>query len=141
MTQSLQSSNESDSTRAKILELHIQARVASELKKLQEKAAKEFEEVTKKISSEEPGMERAEGDQAKDLGRESVENDVLELRKKLQSRKRLAEIDEGVEKAKSEVVRCLRENDRRPLDCWKEVQTFREEVRRLESVWVEKIVR
>merc|ERR1712093_579018 len=50
-------------------------------------------------------------------------------------------IKRRVEKAKSEVVKCLRANDRRPLDCWKEVETFRQEVRRLESTWVEKIVR
>lgn len=70
-----------------------------------------------------------------------MQNDVLELRKKLAQRKRLADVDEGVEKAKSEVVRCLRENDRRPLDCYNEVEKFKEEVRRMESVWVEKIVR
>lgn len=70
-----------------------------------------------------------------------MQNDVTELKKKLEQRKKLADIDEGVEKAKSEVVQCLRQNDRRPLDCWKEVETFRQEVRRLEGVWVEKIVR
>jgi MICOS complex subunit MIC19 len=70
-----------------------------------------------------------------------VQNDVQELRKKLEQRKKLTDIDEGVEKAKSEVVRCLRDNDRRPLDCWKEVQTFKDEVRRLELSWVEKVVR
>jgi altered-inheritance-of-mitochondria protein 13 len=63
-----------------------------------------------------------------------VQNDVKELRK-------LTSVDEGVEKAKSQVVKCLRENDRRPLDCWKEVENFKNEVRRLEGVWVEKIVR
>jgi len=77
----------------------------------------------------------------RDLGRESVQNDVKELKKKLEQRKKLADVDEGVEKAKSEVVKCLRDNDRRPLDCWKEVQTFKEEVRRLEGAWVEKVVR
>jgi len=63
------------------------------------------------------------------------------LRKKLEGRKKLAAVDESVEKAKSEVVRCLRENDRRPLDCWREVETFKSEVRRLEGAWVEKVVR
>jgi MICOS complex subunit MIC19 len=53
------------------------------------------------------------------------------LRKKLEQRKKLTAVDEGVEKAKSEVVKCLRENDRRPLDCWKEVENFKNEVRRL----------
>lgn len=70
-----------------------------------------------------------------------MQNDVQQLRKKLEGRKKLAGVDEGVERAKSEVVRCLRENNRRPLDCWKEVQSFKEEVRRLEGQWVEKVVR
>ena len=70
-----------------------------------------------------------------------MQNEVQELRKKLEQRKKLTTIDEGVERAKSEVVRCLRENDRRPLNCYKEVERFREEVRKLEGVWVEKIVR
>jgi altered-inheritance-of-mitochondria protein 13 len=70
-----------------------------------------------------------------------VQNDVKELRKKLEKRKKLTAVDEGVEKAKSEVVKCLRENDRRPLDCWKEVENFKNEVRRLEGVWIGKIVR
>lgn len=77
----------------------------------------------------------------RDLGRESVENEVQELRRKLEQRKKLTDVGEGVEKAKSEVVRCLRENDRRPLDCWREVERFKEEVRKMEEVWVEKIVR
>jgi altered-inheritance-of-mitochondria protein 13 len=84
---------------------------------------------------------KSAGDTLRELGREAVQNDVKELRKKLEGRKKLADVDEGVEKAKSDVVRCLRENDRRPLDCWKEVEKFKEEVRRLEGVWVEKIVR
>lgn len=134
----------SDSTRAKTLEMHIQSRVASELKRLQERAQKDFEELSEKISTAEDSGETKEqsaGDTLRALGRESVKNDVHELRKKLEQRRKLADVDEGVEKAKSEVVRCLTENDRRPLDCWKEVERFREEVRRLEGVWVEKIVR
>jgi altered-inheritance-of-mitochondria protein 13 len=34
-----------------------------------------------------------------------VQNDVKELRKKLEQRKKLTAVDEGVEKAKSEVVK------------------------------------
>jgi altered-inheritance-of-mitochondria protein 13 len=77
----------------------------------------------------------------RDLGREAVQNDVTELKKKLERRKKLADVDGGVEKAKSEVVRCLRENDRKPLDCYREVERFRAEVRRLESVWVDNVIR
>ncbi|TVY45655.1 MICOS complex subunit [Lachnellula occidentalis] len=141
LVDTLQSSPETDSTRAKTLELHIQARVNAELKRLQEQAAKEYEELQSKISAPEPEKEKSAGDTLRDLGRESVQNEVKELKKKLEQRKKLTDVDEGVEKAKSEVVRCLRDNDRRPLDCWKEVQTFKDEVRRLEGAWVEKVVR
>jgi altered-inheritance-of-mitochondria protein 13 len=131
-----------DSTRAKTLELHIQSRVASELKRLQERATKDFEELQAKISAaEETTQKKSAGETLRDLGRDAVQNDVVELKKKLERTKKMADVDEGVEKAKAEVVRCLRENDRRPLDCYKEVERFREEVRRLEGVWVEKVVR
>ena len=69
-----------------------------------------------------------------------MQKDVQELRKKLEKRKMIKEVDESVEKAKSEVAKCLRKNDRRPLDCWKEVEIFKSEVRRLEGAWVEKVV-
>lgn len=52
----------------------------------------------------------------------------------------MRQLPESVENARSEVVRCLRENDRRPLDCWREVEAFKEEVKRLEKGWVEKVV-
>lgn len=137
---------QTDSTRAKTLELHIQARVAEELKRLQDRASKDYEELQAKISaaedsSKKDGNKKSAGDTLRDLGRESVQNDVQELKRKLEQRKKLAAVDEGVEKAKSEVVKCLRANDRRPLDCWKEVEEFKREVRRLEGVWVEKVVR
>lgn len=62
------------------------------------------------------------------------------LRAKLESRRQVRQLPESVEQARGEVVRCLRDNDRRPLDCWKEVEAFKEEVRRLEKGWVEKVV-
>ena len=71
----------------------------------------------------------------RDLGSQSVQAEINNLKKKLQARKIREEVvgDKGVEKAKSEVVKCLRENDRRPLDCWKEVEAFKSEVGRLEK--------
>ncbi|TVY78378.1 MICOS complex subunit mic19, partial [Lachnellula suecica] len=124
MVDSLQSSPETDSTRANTLELHIQSRVNSELKRLQERAAADYKELQIKISAQESSdskkkESKSAGDTLRDLGRESVQNDVKELKKKLEQRKKLADVDDSVEKAKSEVVKCLRDNDRRPLDCWK----------------------
>lgn len=70
-----------------------------------------------------------------------MQSEIAELKRKLEKRKKVAEEDEGVKKAKADVISCLRINDRRPLDCWKEVAAFREEVRRLEAKWVEGVVR
>ena len=53
----------------------------------------------------------------------------------------LEKLDASVNKAREDVIKCLKGNDRRPLDCWREVETFKEEVRRLEEKWVEKVVR
>lgn len=141
-------SQQSDSTREKSLELHIQSRVNAELKKLHDQAQKDFESLSTKSSEAEQKAtastsetKKSAGDQLRDIGRESVQNEVAELKKKLEQRKKVKDLDESVEKAKSDVVRCLRENDRRPLDCWKEVETFKKEVARLEGSWVEKVVR
>lgn len=62
----------------------------------------------------------------------------MEKRKKV---KEIGELDATVERTRDEVVKCLRGNDKRPLDCWKEVEAFREGVRRLEVGWVESVVR
>ncbi|OOF93453.1 hypothetical protein ASPCADRAFT_209405 [Aspergillus carbonarius ITEM 5010] len=76
----------------------------------------------------------------RELSRETVNSEIEELRAKLEGRKKLVEIDAGIEKARSEVVGCLRLHDRRPLDCWKEVETFKKEVARLEEGFVDRIV-
>ena len=81
---------------------------------------------------------KAAGDKLRDLGRESIQKDIQILRQKLDSRKQLEVLDKSVEKAKDDVVTCLRMNDRRPLDCWKEVETFRKEVGKLEKDFVDK---
>ena len=70
-----------------------------------------------------------------------MSKEIVELKKKLEARKKLEQVDPAVEKAKEDVATCLRTNDRRPLDCWKEVETFRREVGRLEREFVEKTVR
>ena len=49
----------------------------------------------------------------------------------------MAEVDKDVAKAKEDVTKCLRLNDRRPLDCWKEVEKFKAEVGRLEKKFVD----
>jgi altered-inheritance-of-mitochondria protein 13 len=78
------------------------------------------------------------------LSRESIQNELASLKKKLENRKKVKEVgelDKSVEKAREDVISCLRGNDRRPLDCWREVEAFKREVGRVEKDWIEKVVR
>ena len=84
---------------------------------------------------------KASADRLRDLSRQSVQKEIEELRKKLQSRKLKEDVVDGaVEKARQEVITCLRVNDRRPLDCWKEVEDFKREVGRLEQNFLGKVM-
>lgn len=85
--------------------------------------------------------EAAEKERKAHLSHSSVSQEISELKKKLESRKKIEQPDPGVEKAKEELVQCLRINDRRPLDCWKEREAFKREVGRLEREFVERTVR
>jgi altered-inheritance-of-mitochondria protein 13 len=76
----------------------------------------------------------------RDISRDSVANEIEQLRSRLDGRRKLAELDEGVSKAKADVVGCLRLNDRRPLDCWQEVDAFKREVAKMEQAFVDRIV-
>ena len=64
------------------------------------------------------------------MSRDSVTKEIEQLKAKLEQRKKLEQADADVTKAKEAVVSCLRTHDRRPLDCWKEVETFKHEVGR-----------
>ncbi|EAA60239.1 hypothetical protein AN8690.2 [Aspergillus nidulans FGSC A4] len=170
---------QTDSARAKSLELEIQNRVAKELERLRAREQQTLAEIEKRLSEAKDtgsfasapsapavthypagsldldapripfaGREYAPPPPAavevaavnKELNRESVNSEIEELRVKLEGRKKLAELDEGVAKAQKDVVSCLRLNDRRPLDCWKEVAEFKKEVARLEEGFVDRIV-
>lgn len=111
--------------------------MAGELQRLQEKEAETLKSVFEKIS------EAANEEKKSDDGnsRHKVSKEVEALRSRLEARQKARrEIPPSVEQARADVVRCLRENDRRPLDCWREVEAFREEVRKLERSWVDKVV-
>lgn len=142
---------QTDSTRQKTLELHIQSRVADELKQLEARESQRLKELEEKLSAEPSGPgglgsaaghdgAQAEGN-LRDLDRENIQREISTLRQQLEKRKRLRNVDQGVEKAKDDVVSCLRANDRRPLDCWKEVEAFKREVARLEDAFVERALR
>ncbi|RKF83788.1 MICOS complex subunit mic19 [Golovinomyces cichoracearum] len=155
MMETLNESSETDSTRSKALELEIQSRVNAELLRLKSVAEKEYTDLkVKAFSSEEnnkDGQEKSQnqtafteaaiaGDRLRQLGRDAVQGDICELKSKLEKSKQVREVDADVAKAKKDLVTCLTENDRRPLDCWSKVQKFKEEVARLEDEWIQKVV-
>ncbi|EMC94447.1 hypothetical protein BAUCODRAFT_140770 [Baudoinia panamericana UAMH 10762] len=72
---------------------------------------------------------------------DSVKMEIAELKKKLEGRKKVEKVSREVEQAKDRVVRCLREKERRPLDCWQEVEEFKREVGRLEAAFVQRVGR
>ncbi|PHH91141.1 hypothetical protein CDD83_1518 [Cordyceps sp. RAO-2017] len=132
--ESLQSSPETDASRARLVEQHVQARVADELKRLRQRESEALRRAHDTIASQADGGADADGPSRYTVGKE-----VEELRHKLEQRKQLRPLPESVDRARADVVRCLRDNDRRPLDCWQEVENFKAEVKRLEKGWVEKV--
>lgn len=96
-----------------------------------------------KLKGAEQALTASEEALAADEGKSSaaVSKEIASLRARLEARQREVSrpLPAPVEAARSEVVRCLREHDRRPLDCWREVAAFKEEVRKLEATWVERV--
>jgi altered-inheritance-of-mitochondria protein 13 len=132
--------------------------LTSELEKLRDQEAQNLTKLTESLSAEadkpaEPSLTEklsdatsssstlAEKQRQKDMSRDSVTKEIEALRQKLETRKKLEQADPSLNKAKENVVACLRMHDRRPLDCWKEVETFKKEVGRLEKEFVEKTIR
>jgi MICOS complex subunit MIC19 len=119
-----------------LIELQVQARVAEELQKLQKQESKAFEAAREKLASAAPD---AAGEKPSTTSH-IVSKEVQDLRRRLEERKQVRQLPEAVEGARSDVIRCLTENDRRPLDCWQEVEKFKAEVKKLENSWVDKVV-
>jgi altered-inheritance-of-mitochondria protein 13 len=148
---------QSDTTRASNIEWKIQSRVTSELEKLSSNESSKLKSLTQSIASGESsdtssrprflqyvpiyGEKIAQEEKKEALSHESVSKEIEDLKAKMGKRKKLEQVDGAVEKARSELVDCLRTHDRRPLDCWKEREAFKKEVGRLEKEFVEKTIR
>ncbi|KAF5844435.1 hypothetical protein GGP41_001421 [Bipolaris sorokiniana] len=154
---SLQKNPFTDSARSRQLELQYQERLTAELEKLRAQEIQNFNKISETLSDEiqqpsEPSLVEkiqdatsssstlAEKQRQKDMSRDSVTKEIERLKAKLEQRKKLEQADADVTKAKEAVVACLRTHDRRPLDCWKEVEAFKHEVGRLEKEFVHKTI-
>jgi len=129
---------QTDISRQQAAELLVQQRVAAELKRLREQEIEALREVQQRLSAE-PDLAEDQQQHQTSITRQQVAKQIDDLRSKLEERRQVRPLPESVEKARSEVVRCLREHDRRPLNCWQEVEAFKEEVRKLEKGWVDKV--
>ncbi|CUS07567.1 unnamed protein product [Tuber aestivum] len=130
LVEALQSSSETNSTREKSLEIEVQSRVESELQRLKSRESQFLVDLESKLP------ENDKNGDTKGLGREQVQAEIDALKKRLEHMPRMVKIDGEVERAREEVVKCLRWNDRTPLDCYKEVEEFKNQTRRLEKAFV-----
>jgi altered-inheritance-of-mitochondria protein 13 len=87
---------------------------------------------------------------------QKVQQEIEKLKQTLGQRKVLKELPKDVESAyvrplnstlavltrhrRQDVISCLRLNDRKPLDCWKEVEVFKREVRKMEENYVSSVL-
>lgn len=167
LVDSLQASSETNSSRAKTLDLHIANRVAAELEKIQNRESDALAAARARLSSDkEPSDDKekkagpvktllfdlptppnpfSSEPSAEEKARQSqsskkVLEDIEKLKSSLGQRKTVKEIPKEVEKARDDLVGCLRVNDRKPLDCWKEVEVFKGKVRELEEKFLGEVL-
>ncbi|KAA8908664.1 hypothetical protein FN846DRAFT_944925 [Sphaerosporella brunnea] len=134
LVNTLTHTSETDGSRQKALELHIQSRVADELSRLEARESEILAGIDERLSREGAPKEELA------LDRNKVQAEIEALRKRLESIPKPHELDEDVKKAREAVVGCLRKNDTRPLDCWQEVEEFKSQARRMEKHFVVKTV-
>ncbi|CAZ86098.1 unnamed protein product [Tuber melanosporum] len=123
-----------NSTREKSLEIQVQSRVESELQRLHSRESQILVDLESRLSESDK-----DGD-TKGLSREQVQAEIDALKERLERMPRMIKIDGEVERARGEVVKCLRLNDRTPLDCYKEVEEFKNQTRRMEKEFVVRTV-
>ncbi|PHH65766.1 hypothetical protein CDD81_1493 [Ophiocordyceps australis] len=139
LIEKLQSNAETDASRTRLFDQHVQMLVADELKRQGKRETEVLREAHDKIAAAAALVAEKKGDKDGGPSHSLVSQEVEALWQKLDERKKVRDLPEAVDKARNEVVRCLRENDRRPLDCWQEVQRFKAEVKGLEKKWVDKV--
>lgn len=115
---------QSDYSRSQYTEKYIQERVALELAKLEEKVKKEFAETADKalLKNTESG-----------LSVPKINDKIQKLNDVLKANAELAKVDlsEEVKNSRNEVIKCLKENEGKSLNCWNEVENFKRVVKDL----------
>lgn len=132
--------------------------MTAELERIREQEAQHLEDMYNQLGSDSPSPSASEDQSSPSITEKitdaltpssskpershtSVSKEIQELKSKLEKRKHLDKMDPAVQSAKEGLVQCLRQNDRRPLDCWQEVENFKTEVAKLEKKFVDRAVR
>ncbi|RCK55849.1 MICOS complex subunit MIC19 [Candida viswanathii] len=122
----LETSPESDFSRAQYTEKYIQDRVAVELARLEKETIKNFKNTTEKA------LLKADKEDTK-LSVAAANEKITNLTDLLKKNAVLAQvvIPPTVQEARESVVKCLKDNQGRSLNCWDEVETFKQLVKEL----------
>ncbi|KGR04057.1 hypothetical protein MG5_00034 [Candida albicans P57072] len=122
----LESSPESDFSRAQYTEKYIQDRVAAELAKLEKQTISSFKEATDNaILKDDPEDQK--------LSVAATNDKIAKLTNTLKENALLGKvvIPPNVEESRNAVISCLKENQGKSLNCWEEVETFKRLVKDL----------
>ncbi|KAM9893983.1 hypothetical protein OXX79_009002 [Metschnikowia pulcherrima] len=120
----LESSQETDYTRAQYAESYIQERVASELQKLERDAIEKYQ-----ASASDALLK----DSTNAVSYDSSNKKVASLTKSLQESSKLlkVDLDDTILNARQSVIACLKDNKGKALNCWDEVEQFKRLVHNL----------
>lgn len=105
LLETLQSSAETDSTRDKALEIHIQERVASELRRLEERESEILKSLDQQAITTAASGETKDEDE---LDRNKVQAELDALRLRLKELPKVLELEGEMKAAREGVVQCLR---------------------------------
>jgi len=161
-----QLSNNLDSTnpspeREEALDKHVRHRIQAELAKLHAeeevvksalRAALEKENLGRERSiavgepkgeSKDTGGEDSEAANAGSRGTASLREDIEAVKRRVEKYSQRRQLGTGsessVEASRQALVKCYRDNVERPLDCWKQVDEFKQQVASIEAKFVDSL--
>ncbi|RLV91235.1 MICOS complex subunit MIC19 [Spathaspora sp. JA1] len=122
----LENTPESEFSRAQHTEKYIQERVAAELAKLEQQTIAQFQTTTNNALL-------TEQDKITSPSVSELNDKITKLTETLQENAKLAKIEvpSSITTSRQEVINCLKENQGKSLNCWEEVEIFKNLVKKL----------
>ncbi|SCU99034.1 LADA_0H17128g1_1 [Lachancea dasiensis] len=118
----LEQSTEGDYTRQQLAEKYLEQRVSEKLTQLEEETLKKFED---KLNT---SLLSENGASDKELSSKALSEKVSHLNErlaKLRESKAGKLSNENLKECKEVLIKCLRDNEGKPLNCFEEVQNFK----------------